>query len=43
MLAVGGSRRSAHNAGIRVRQTVFMTYVISGLCCGLAGFLIACR
>ncbi|HVT50382.1 MAG TPA: hypothetical protein VHE77_02365, partial [Dongiaceae bacterium] len=43
MLAVGGSRRSAYNAGIRVKRTVFMTYVISGLCCGLAGFLIACR
>jgi ribose transport system permease protein len=43
VLAVGGSRRSAYNAGIRVKQTVFMTYVISGLCCGLAGFLIACR
>jgi ribose transport system permease protein len=43
ILAVGGSRRSAHNSGIRVRQTVFMSYVISGLCSGLAGFLIACR
>jgi ribose transport system permease protein len=43
VLAVGGSRRSAHNAGIRVRRTVFMTYVISGLCSSLAGFLIACR
>ncbi|HVZ02686.1 MAG TPA: SMP-30/gluconolactonase/LRE family protein [Dongiaceae bacterium] len=43
MLAVGGSRRSAHNAGIRVKRTVFLTYVISGLCSGLAGFLIACR
>ncbi len=41
--AVGGSRRSAFNAGIRVKRTVFMTYVVSGLCCGLAGFLIACR
>src|SRR5437762_291660 len=41
--AVGGSRRSAHNSGIRVRQTVFMSYVISGLCSGIAGFLIACR
>ena len=37
VLAVGGSRRSAHNAGIRVRQTVFLTYVFSGLCCGLGG------
>ena len=35
ILAVGGSRRSAHNAGIKVRQTVFMTYVISGICCGI--------
>ncbi len=43
ILAVGGSRRSAHNSGIRVRETVFMSYVISGLCCGMAGFLIACR
>jgi ribose transport system permease protein len=43
ILAVGGSRRSAHNAGIHVRRTVFVTYVISGLCCGLAGFLIGCR
>jgi ribose transport system permease protein len=43
ILAVGGSRRSAHNAGIRVRETVFMSYVISGLCSALAGFLIACR
>jgi ribose transport system permease protein len=43
ILAVGGSRRSAHNSGIRVRQTVFVSYVISGLCAGLAGFLIACR
>jgi ribose transport system permease protein len=43
ILAVGGSRRSAYNSGIRVRETVFMTYVISGFCSGLAGFLIACR
>jgi ribose transport system permease protein len=43
ILAVGGSRRSAHNSGIQVQRTVFMSYVISGLCAGLAGFLIACR
>ncbi len=43
VLAVGGSRRSAHNAGIRVRETVFMTYVFSGLCSGVAGFLYATR
>jgi ribose transport system permease protein len=43
VLAVGGSRRSAHNAGIKVRQTVFMTYVFSGFCASIAGFLLACR
>jgi ribose transport system permease protein len=43
ILAVGGSRRSAHNSGIRVRQTVFMSYVVSGVCASIAGFLIACR
>jgi ribose transport system permease protein len=43
VLAVGGSRRSAYNSGITVRKTVFMTYVVSGLLCGLAGFLIGCR
>jgi ribose transport system permease protein len=43
VLAVGGSRRSAYNSGIRVRETIFTTYVISGICCGIAGFLIACR
>ncbi len=43
VLAVGGSRRSAHNAGIRVRLTVFLTYVFSGLCSAAAGFLIATR
>src|SRR4029450_793797 len=37
--AGGASRRSAYNSGIRVKRTVFVTYVISGLCCGLAGFL----
>ncbi len=43
ILAVGGSRRSAYNSGIRVRRTVCMTYIVSGLCSGLAGFLLACR
>jgi len=41
--AVGGSRRSAFNSGIEVKRTVCMTYIISGLCSGLAGFLIGCR
>lgn len=43
VLAVGGSRRSAHNAGIKVRRVVFFTYVFSGLCSALAGFLFATR
>jgi ribose transport system permease protein len=43
VLAVGGSRRSAHNAGIRVKRTVFLTYVFSGFCASIAGFLIATR
>lgn len=43
VLAVGGSRRSAHNAGIRVGSTVFFTYVFSGLCSAIGGFLVACR
>lgn len=43
ILAVGGSRRSAHNAGIRVRRMVFLTYVFSGFTAGLAGFLFATR
>lgn len=42
-LAIGGSRRSAHNIGIAVRQTVCATYVISGVLCGLAGVLYAAR
>ncbi len=43
VMAVGGSRRSAHNAGISVRRTVCGTYVVSGLLCGLAGFMYAAR
>jgi ribose transport system permease protein len=41
--AIGGSRRSAHNAGINVRRTVCLTYVISGLLTGVAGVLYAAR
>lgn len=43
VVAVGGSRRSAYNTGISIAQTVFLTYVISGLLCGMAGFLIGAR
>ena len=37
--AVGGNRQSALMLGINVKKTVFMSYVISGLLSGLAGFV----
>lgn len=43
IFAVGGSRRSAYNAGIKVRRTVFLTYVISGALAALAAYLYAGR
>lgn len=41
--AVGGSRRSAFNAGISVRRTVFYTYVMSGTLAAAAGVFYASR
>lgn len=43
ILAVGGSRRSAHNAGLSVRRTVAMTYVISGVLAAAGGVFYASR
>src|ERR1700722_8643081 len=43
ILAVGGSRRSAHNAGLSVRRTVAMTYVISGVLAAAGGGFYASR
>ncbi len=43
VMAVGGSRRSAHNIGISVRRTVCGTYVLSGALAGLSAFLYAAR
>lgn len=43
LMAIGGSRRSAHNIGLSVRRTVCATYTISGMLCGLAGVLYAAR
>ncbi len=43
LLAVGGSRRSAHNVGINVRRTVCVSYVTCGLLAGLSGFLYTTR
>lgn len=43
VLAVGGSRRSAFNAGIKVKRTICLTYVLSGLLTGLAATFYAAR
>lgn len=43
LTAVGGARRSAYNAGISVRRTIFFAYVWSGALSALAGFLFAAR
>jgi ribose transport system permease protein len=43
IMAVGGSRRSAHNVGLPVRRIICWTYVLSGFLCGLAGTLYAAR
>ena len=42
-MAIGGSRRSAHNVGIAVRRTICLTYIISGTLSALAGLLYAAR
>jgi ribose transport system permease protein len=43
LMAIGGSRRSAHNMGLPVRGTVCAAYTISGMLCGLSGVLYAAR
>ena len=43
ILAVGGNRKAARHGGIRVKQTVFLAYVLAGLIVGLSGFLFAAR
>ncbi|MFT4151112.1 MAG: SMP-30/gluconolactonase/LRE family protein [Paracoccaceae bacterium] len=42
-MAIGGSRRSAHNIGLPVKGIVCSAYTISGMLCGLAGVLYAAR
>ncbi len=42
-MAVGGARRSAHNAGINVRWTVFSAYVLCSFFVALAAFLFSAR
>ena len=41
--AVGGARRSAHNAGINVKLTVCLAYVASGVLTAIAAFLFSAR
>ena len=41
--AIGGSRRSAYNAGIAVRRTVALCYVASGVLTALGGIFFASR
>jgi ribose transport system permease protein len=43
LTAVGGSRRSAFNAGIKVKQTIFLSYVTCGILCSIAGYMYAAR
>src|SRR5690606_8245237 len=43
IMAVGGSRRSAFNAGLRVKRTIFLTYVCSSLLASTAGIFFAAR
>ncbi|CAN7241905.1 SMP-30/gluconolactonase/LRE family protein [Rhizobium sp. LjRoot30] len=43
LLAVGGARRSAYNAGVNVRLTVFSAYVVCSMMVALAGFFFASR
>lgn len=41
--AVGGARRSAFNAGLNVKRTVFLTYICSSVMAATAGFFFAAR
>lgn len=43
IMAVGGSRRSAHNAGISLNRTVCTSYVICGAFVGISAFFYAAR
>ncbi len=43
IMAIGGSRRAAHNAGIAVRRTVALTYVASGGLTALGSVFFASR
>jgi ribose transport system permease protein len=42
-IAIGGNAEAARLAGIDVRRTTVLLYVISGLCCGIAAVMIMAR
>jgi ribose transport system permease protein len=42
-LAIGGNAEAARLAGIDVRRTTVLLYVISGLCCGIAAVMLMSR
>jgi len=41
--AVGSNAQAAYLRGINVKRTVFLVYVITGACAGLAAIMYACR
>ena len=43
IMAIGGARRAAYNAGVAVNRTIFMTYVVSGILTALSAVFFAAR
>jgi ribose/xylose/arabinose/galactoside ABC-type transport system permease subunit len=41
--AVGGNVNAATASGVNVPRTLILTYVISGICCGIAGIIMTSR
>jgi ribose/xylose/arabinose/galactoside ABC-type transport system permease subunit len=41
--AVGGNVNAANASGVNVSKTLILTYVISGVCCGIAGIIMTSR
>ncbi len=43
LYAVGGNEEAAYASGVNVKGTRTLAYMISGLCCGLCGIILAAR
>jgi ribose/xylose/arabinose/galactoside ABC-type transport system permease subunit len=41
--AVGGNVNAANASGVNVSRTLIFTYVVSGICCGIAGIIMTSR